>query len=342
MYQQPVMMIDIAQKLKISISAVSKALRNHSDISINTIKMVRTTAEEMGYTPNIIARGLSARKSNIIGVVVPRIAHTFFSDIIEAIYRIAYSNKYEIILMVSHEDAEIEKKQLQTLMAMKVDGIIISITQETRNYEIFERVKKSGTSLVFMDRVPDMNNINRVSVCDETGAFQAVEHAIKLGYRKIGHFAGYDEINIGRLRYAGFEEAMKAYDVPINPDWIVRGGFNDKFGYDAFMNLYLSNNMPDVIFCVTYPVALGIYQAVMELNLKIPDDIDVICFGNAESQKFLNPSLSCVCQPTDLIAQKSMEILLEKINNAEDSFYINEIIPVELVLRETCCEYVKK
>ncbi|MCB0744193.1 MAG: LacI family DNA-binding transcriptional regulator, partial [Ignavibacteriae bacterium] len=299
MANKSIRLSDIAKKLDVSTVTVSKALRDHPDISSQTKKLIISVANEMGYTPNFMARNLSSRKSNTIGVVVPKIAHFFFGSIIESIYDVAFRNNYEIILTVSQEDAERERKHIQTLLSMKVDGILISISQETKDYSIFETVKARGVPIVFMDRIPKIKNIDTVFVDDRGGAFKAVEHAIKLGYTKIGHFAGYSEINIGRERYLGFEDAMKKHNLPVNQEWVFHGGFGEKYGYDSFIKLYKENNLPDLIFTVTYPVALGIYMAASEVNMKIPEDIDVICFGDAKVQKFLSPPLSCVTQPTN-------------------------------------------
>ncbi len=333
---------DIATRLNVSTVTVSKALRNHPDISPATTKLIKKVAEELGYTPNIMARNLSARKSNTIGVVIPKIAHFFFGSIIEHIYDVAFENNYEIILTVSQENVEREKRHIQTLMAMKVDGIIISITQETRNYEIFEQVRRRGIQTVFMDRIPQIENINSVAVNDRQGAFKAIEHAINLGYRKIGHLAGYTNINIGRDRMQGFIEAMNKYSVEINPSWIIEGGFGEKYGYDAFMKLYNDKNLPDLLFTVTYPVALGVYIAAAEVGLKIPDDIDVICFGNAEVQNFLSPPLSCIDQSTKLLSESAMDIIMKSIKDPDSNETRNVVIDTELILRGTCVSYNNK
>jgi len=333
---------DIASKLNVSTVTVSKALRNHPDISPATTKLIKQVAEELGYTPNIMARNLSARKSNTIGVIVPKIAHFFFGSIIEYIYDVAFENNYEIILTVSQENPERERRHIHTLMAMKVDGIIISITQETHNYEIFEMVRRRGIPIVFIDRIPKIENINSVAVNDRQGAFKAIEHAIKLGYRKIGHLAGYTNINIGRDRKQGFIDAMNHYGVEINSDWIIEGGFGEKYGYDAFMKLYNQKNLPDLFFTVTYPVALGVYIAAAEVGLKIPDDIDVICFGNAEVQNFLSPPLSCVDQPTKLLSENAMNLLMKSIQDPDSQQTQNIIIDTQLILRGTCISCNKK
>ncbi|MCB9211848.1 MAG: LacI family DNA-binding transcriptional regulator [Ignavibacteriales bacterium] len=327
---------DIAKKLNVSTVTISKALRNHPDISINTKKKINDTAERMGYTPNYMARNLSSKKTNTIGLVVPKIAHFFFGAIIESIYSLAFENDYEIILMVSQENEEKEKKHIQTLLAMRVDGIIISLSQETKDYKTFENVIKKNIPLVFIDRIPKMKNINKVFVDDKNGSFKAIEYAIKLGYSRIAHFGGYTQVNIGQQRLLGFEKAMKKHKVPINPKWIFKGGFGDRYGYDSFMKLYNENNLPELIFTVTYPVALGIYRAVHELGLKIPNDIDIICFGDAEEQKYLSPPLSCIKQPTNLIAENAMEIMLSKLGDSEKVEVKSVEVATELILRGTC------
>ena len=120
------------------------------------------------------------------------------------------------------------------------------------------------------------------------------------------------------------------------PDWIVKGGYREGFGYDAFMKLYENNNLPELIFTETYPVALGIYKAARELNMTIPEDIDVICFGNADVQEYLHPPLSCVNQPTDIIAKNAITLLLENIEKGERFKPMEVVVPTELIIRGTC------
>ena len=326
---------DIAKKLNVSKVTVSKALRGHPDISFETAQKVKAAAKELGYTPNFMARNLSSKSSHTLGLVVPKIAHYFFGSVIESIYEAALESNYEIILTVSQENAEREKKHIQSLLSMRVDGLIISISQQTKDYEIFNTIKNYNVPLVFMDRVVDLPEFSSVTVDDKGGSFLAIEHAIKLGYKKIAHIAGYQEINIGQKRYSGFEEAMKKYNIPINRDWIVYGGFGEADGYNGFMKLYQSGNLPDFIFAVTYPVALGVYAALMELGLKIPQDIDVMCFGNSDVNRFLSPSLSCVDQPTEELGKKAVELILEIIKNPTDYTPQHIELPTSLIVRDT-------
>lgn len=330
---------DIAQKLGVSLITVSKALRGHPDISQATAELIKKAAIELGYSPNFMARNLAARKSNTIGVVLPQIAHHFFSSVMDHIYNYASVNNYEIFLTVSQENSERQKKQIQTLLSMRVDGIIISISQDTSDFEIFEIAKNRQVPLVFMDRIPDIDNCNTVTVDDRGGAYKVIDHAIKLGYRKIAHFAGYPNINIGRERILGFKQAMDDHGLEINYDWIIEGDFGEKSGYDSFMKLYREKNLPDLILAVSYPVAIGIFMAAQEVGMKIPNDIDLICFGNSQEQNFLSPPLSCVNQPTQQIAQKSMDLLIENINAIDNFEYKHISIDTDLVLRGTCIKY---
>lgn len=329
---------DIAKRVKVSRVTVSKALRGHPDISEKTAKRIRKIASDLGYSPNFIARNLSARRSNMLGVVIPKIAHFFFGSVIEAIYNTAFDNNYETILTVSQENAEREKKHIQTLVSMRVDGIIISISQETKDTEIFKWTKKMGIPVVFVDRMPDppLPGFSTVLVDDRGGAFQALEQAIKVGYRRIAFLGGNPLINIGKNRLLGFEQAMKKHGIPINNDWIIHGGFGKDDGYKGFMQLHHSGSLPEFVFAVTYPVALGMYEAAKDLGLRVPDDIDVICFGDSDTNRFITPSLSCVLQPTHELGTKAVQMILDMIRNPDEVQEQHIEIPTQLILRETC------
>lgn len=329
---------DIAKRLLVSRVTVSKALRGHPDISEGTVARVRKVAEELGYSPNIIARNLSSRRSNMIGLVVPKIAHFFFGSVIEGVYNMAFENNYETILTVSQENAKRERKHLQTLVSMRVDGIIVSISQETRDLEIFTWIRKMGVPLLFLDRRPEpaLPGFNSVSVDDRGGAFKAVEQAIKVGYRKIACIGGNTHINIGRNRLSGFEDAMSQHAIPIVKDWVITGGFGKNDGYDGLMHLHSSRRVPEFIFAMTYPIALGIYEAAKELRLRIPEDVDLICFGDSDVSRVISPALSCVAQPSYEQGTKAFELMLSTFAHPETTKEQHLILPTDLLLRETC------
>jgi len=331
---------DIADKLKVTKVTISKALRDHPDISEQRIQDVKRTAEQMGYFPNFAARNLSAKKSNTIGLIVPVIANSFFAEISEAIYNSAFKNNYDIILAVSQEDSERERKHLETMLSMIVDGLIVSVSEHTKNLDLFNKIREMGTPIVFFDRTIDGPNFSSVTHDNKQISFNAVEYAIKQGYKKIGHIGGWQNINIGRDRYAGFAEAMNKYNLPINSDWVFFSGFGKEDGYESLMEMYRNGKLPDFIFAVTYPVALGIYEAANELGLKIPNDLDLICFGNSDINDYLKPTLSYIDHKTKDVGEKSFELILNHINEQKPFKPKNIEIGTSIIIKETCIKRV--
>jgi len=331
---------DIARKLGVSKVTVSKALRGHPDISKETVKKIKVMARELGYYPNFMARNLSSQKSNTIGVIVPKIAHHFFASVIEGIYDAAFQHNYEIILTVSQENAERELQHVNSLLSMRVDGLILSLSQQTKDYTVFHTIRKKGIPLTFMDRVPKLDGFNTVVADDRAGAFTAIEHAINIGYRNIAHLGGYQHTNIGIERSQGFLDAMKHHDVPVNREWIIYGGFDETDGYKGFMKLHETGRMPEVVFAVTFPVALGVYRAAEELGMKIPRDVDILCFGNSGLNQFLAPPMSYVDQPTYELGRRALEVTLENLQQGELFVPQHIKLPTHLVLCKTCTKKV--
>ncbi len=327
---------DIAKKLHVSKVTVSKALRGHPDISSETAEKIKATARALGYSPNFMARNLSSRRTNAIGVIVPKIAHHFFSSVIEGIYDTAFQNGYEVLLTVSQENAERELQHINSLLSMRVDGLIISVSEQTRDYSIFKKIKEMGVPLTFMDRVPPLEGFNTVVADDRGGARAATEHILNLGYTKIAHLGGHQYTSIGRERWRGFADAMKHHGITVRKDWIVYGGFSEAEGYKGFKMLYETGKLPEVVFAVTFPVALGVYRAVREMGMKIPDDIDIICFGNSGMNHLMSPSMSYVDQPTYDLGRRALEVTLENIQKKGNFLPQHITLPTKLVLCDTC------
>ncbi len=327
----PAKLEDLAKILGVSKVTISKALRDHSDISDETKIKVKQLAESLGYRPNLNARNLSARKSNIIGIVVPKIAHFFFGSVIEAIYDSAFEKKYESVITVSQEIATRERQHIESLLSMRIDGLIVSITEQTKDYSIFERVIKMNVPMVFIDRVPDIPGVPSVTVDDRGGAFSAVEYFINKGYRNISLVGGHDYINIGKARSQGFFDAMNKYNVPVNDKWIIKSGFGEEDGYNAFKELLKSGQLPEAILAVTYPVALGLYEAASEVGIKIPKDINVTCFGN-NVFKYMAPSVfNYVDQPTKELGTSAVNLLCDLMNFPEKEFSKQIELPTRLL-----------
>jgi len=281
-------------------------------------------------------RNQTSRQFKTIGLVVPKIAHHFFASAIETIYLTAQDNNYEIIMTVSQEKAENEVKHLKTLLSMQVDGLLISITEQTKDITIFESLKERGIPLVFFDRVIEGLGFSTVTAADEKGSYDAIHKIIKSGYTKIAHLAGYSYTNIGKNRLNGFKKAMQDNSLDVNKSWIIETGFSESDGYKGFLKLFRSGTLPEVIFTVTYPVALGALLAAQEAGISVPDDIQILSFGGSIYNRFITPSISYIEQPSEEIGKKATELLISEIKSPDMREKQQIIIPTELVICETC------
>jgi LacI family transcriptional regulator len=333
---------DIAERLNVSSVTVSKALRGHPDIPAETVQKIKLIAKELGYVPNFMARNLSSKDSKMIGVIVPKIAHYFFSTVIESIYDTAFENGYEIILTVSQENPEREIRHIQSLLSMRVDGLIVSVTENTIDYTIFDTIRKMGIPITFIDRIIPLKEFNSIVTDDYIGAVLATEQAIKMGYKRLGTIGGFQHTNIGRDRLKGFKDTLRKHRIPVYPDRIILGGFGEQDGYNGFMKLYSSGNLPEFILAVSFPVALGIYRAAKELGLKIPKDFDIICFGSGGVNHFLSPKMTIIDQPAGAMGKTAVELILENIRTAEFFQPKHIKLPVKLIQGNTCIKKNEK
>ncbi|MBN1781147.1 LacI family DNA-binding transcriptional regulator [bacterium] len=327
---------EIARQLNLSTVTVSKALRDHPDISAETTAQVKKVAEQLDYRPDLIARALSSRRSHIIGAVMPEIDHTFFASVMKGIQDVAQDHRYQIILTVSNEDEKQELESIQTLISMRIDGILISISSTTTRYDIFDTIKSKGIPLVFFDRHIMGSGFSSVIVDDRQGAFNAVEYAIGQGYREIMHFSGPPLITIADERKKGFLDAVKQYGLPFEDAWIVPCGCYEADGYREFMTLVRTGRLPEAVFTFNDPVAIGIYDAARESGLRIPGDIGVIGFSDNIISRYLSPPLTTVEQPAVEIGKSAVSLLLEEIQKGQPSIPRQVVVPTRLVIRDSC------
>jgi LacI family transcriptional regulator len=306
---------DIARELNISRVTVSKALRDHPDISAAMKKKVAEVARKMGYVPNQIARNLNSRRTFTIGIVIPDLENSFFSYVVDSMIDYATEHNFHVILTVSREKQNIERQNIENLIGMRVDGLLVCLSQETGNRQVFKVVEKMKTPLVFFDRAfPDMK-FSSVVFNDKPGAANALNHIIREGYKKIGMFAGYSEINIGKERLDGFLETLSRSRINVRKEWIIEGGYEMKDGYDSFKQLNINGPMPEIIFTVNDRVALGAYKAAKEAGLSIPEDIGIFGYGFSEITDFFDPQLTIINQDPRKMGFEACRLLINEIEN---------------------------
>ena len=332
--KKKVRLSDIAEELGLTKVSVSKALRGHPDISEETRALVERTAAEMGYMPNLLARSLSSNRSLTLGVVVPKIAHTFFASIIDAIQEKATAEGYGIVLAISQERSDLERQHIERLLSMRVDGLLISTTQEEPDLDVYERVRAMHVPLVFFDRKIDHLPFSSVTIDDFDGAYRAVMHLVQQGHRRIAHVAGTQDVLIGRARREGYEAALRDAGIDLRVDWILEGGFDEMHGYRAFRKLHETGELPQAILAASFPVEIGIRGAMRQLEVDLIEQIEIVSFGRGGFTEFhLHPHVS-VLQPTKQMGEQAVEILLQEIAARDPMPARHVVLEAELVTRQ--------
>ena len=287
---------DIARELGISPSTVSRALKDHPDISAETKKAVSDLANKYHYTPNSIALSLRSRKSNVIGVVIPQIVHFFFSSVISGIEEVAEENGYNVMVCQSDESYEKEIRNIQTCISSRIDGILVSMSKNTHQYSHFEKVLNDGIPLVFFDRVCPGVKADRIVVDDYNGAFTAVEHMIKGGCKRIAHLGAPMHLLIARNRLNGYMDALKKYGITVDKDLILECDNRD-CALERTPALFNNDNPPDGIFAVNDLTASGALTAVKRMGLSVPDDVAICGFSDGLVAQVVEPQVTTVEQP---------------------------------------------
>lgn len=306
---------DIARALNISISTVSRALRDSYDINAETKKRIVEYAEKMNYRPNPIALSLKENKSRSIGVIVPEIANTFFSQAINGIEEIAYERGYHVVIFQSHESLEREIANIQHLFARKVDGLLISLTGSSKDIRHLEEYRQNDFPIVYFDRVPDTLEAHKVVVDNFEGAFKATEYLISKGKKNIAHITSPPTLSITQERMAGYKSALEKHGIPVREELIKYCTFKPEEAEKAIREL-LQTEAPDAFFMGSDRLALGCFQAYKKLTAEGGQaDIPLIGFTNLGVAHLLEPPLSTIVQPAMTIGQKAAEILLDEIEN---------------------------
>jgi LacI family transcriptional regulator len=274
---------------------------------------VKKAVEEMGYSPNLLAKQLSLGKTFTLGIVIPDLEKSFFAYLIDSIIDTATERNYHIILTVSREKEEIEKQNILNLIGMRVDGLLVCVSQLTTSPDVFKYARKLGIPLVFFDRAIKNIGFSYVVFDDQKGTTDAINQVVNEGYKKIVHFAGYGNINIGKERRDSYQAALKKNGISVNKKWIIEGGYEIEDGYKAFETLNSSSNLPEVILAVNDRVALGAYKAIRKAGLKIPEDIGIIGYGFSETALLFSPTLSIINQDPRIMGRTAANLLIDEI-----------------------------
>jgi LacI family transcriptional regulator len=325
---------DIAKELKLSPSTVSRALNGYPSLSEETIQLVKDYAEKHNYTPNTMAVNFRKNKTCILGMIVPQIVHHFFSTTISGALETAKKHGYSILLAQSFDHLKDEILAGQHLLGMGVDGLIISVSNETRDAEHLQAFRDEGKPVVQFDKITDSLAGPKLVVDDFEGAYQAVTHLIKQGYRKIAHLSGRMEVKNAHARFLGYKKAVEEYGLEMDEKWVKPCfDISEKEGHDLTKELMESPNPPDAIFCITDLVALGAMNYLKTSGYQIPERVGLIGFSNWMLSDFTSPSLSSVDQFGYTMGSKATEMLIGLLKHQDLGKEETVKLPTELVVR---------
>jgi LacI family transcriptional regulator len=303
-----VRMKDIARDLGVSLMTVSKALRNHSDISQQTRERVLKRMRELNYQPDWIARSMVTRRTYLVGLVLPDLMHSFFAEVAKGVARKLGPLGYQIVISNTEEEGEAERRHVEVLLTRKVDGLIIASAQRNGQVELFEILDRSKVPYVLIDRMVAGVEANYVGVKDDDLGALATEHLIEQGCRRIAHIRG-PALATGTGRLRGYRRALARHGMEVGPNYIVSGQYGDTTGYEAMRELLQTNPRPDGVFCYNDPVAAGAIKAVLEAGLKVPEDIAIVGAGNVHYSDLLRVPLSTVDQGSSVIGESAADLL---------------------------------
>ncbi|WP_199121047.1 LacI family DNA-binding transcriptional regulator [Pedobacter sp. ASV28] len=316
MMKKPITIKEIAKKLDLSISTVSRALHGHPSISLSTQQKVRQTADEMEYEPNQTAIFFQKGKTFTIGVILPELAEAFFSSAISAIEDIAYKRNYTVLLAQSHDDEEREKLLVEKMKTHRIDGLLVSVAKTTVNFNHFEQLRKYDIPVVFFDRIPPLKNIHYVACNIETGSIEAVNFLLKRGHRNIGLINGPHALVASGQRKEGYIKALQKNRLKFDPTLIINCDLTQQGTQHALDALLNHKRKPTAIVTFNDYVAAFAVKHALKLGLKINEDIEIVSFANSPVTSFMEyPPIASVEQFPTVQGQKAIDTLLDIINN---------------------------
>lgn len=334
--KQAVTLKDLARELNISISTVSRALKDNPEISAVTRARVQKLAKELNYQPNALALSLRHSKTNTIGVILPELVHFFFSTVISGIEDIAYSNGYNIIICQSNESINREILDSKALFNHRVDGILACVSKNTTQYDHFIAIQDKGIPIVFFDRDVPID-ASKILSNDFEGGYNATKHLIQSGKKKLIHLSGPEGLMLSEQRKRGFIQAHQDLAIPFSREKILRCGDEDAQENFKIIKDALDRGMKfDGIFAVNDIAAVGALQALKAAHISVPQEVAIIGYSDWQFSSFISPSLTTIKQNGNDMGRKAAELLLEEVHS-KDTFVEPKSITLstEIILRGT-------
>jgi len=336
--KQKITLKKIAKEFGVSISTVSKALKDSHEISADLKERIQAFAKYYHYKPNSLALNLRNQNTKTIGVIIPEIVHHFFTTVITGIEKLANDKGYNVMICLSNESYEKEVLNLEMLASGVVDGIIASVSKETEekdDYRHFNELITNGIPLVMFDRVVDEINCSKVIADDKGGAILATQQLINNGCKRIALLTTPDYVTVGNERREGYLKALNDHNIEVDQDLIIK--IDDKLLIDEQLSVLFENdNHPDGIFAVNEIYAATVMKVARKYGYRIPEDIEVIGFTDGLISEFTTPALTTVAQHGRTMGRKSCELLLDEIDSQDPEYqHKTNLIKTDLTIRDS-------
>ncbi len=327
-------MKDIAEKANVSITTVSRVINNKPDVSEETKEKINNIIKELGYQPNNIARSLVLQKSHTIGLLIPDISNPFFPEVAKGIEDEAKKYNYSVIYNNTNHSLQGEKEGIELLKSKQVDGIILSLSMS--NKEILDKLKNDSYPVIQIDNIIPDSIYPSVLIDNKKSAYNATQHLIDMGHKDIAHITGDLKTKTGNDRLNGYKKALQDNNISLNEDWILEGDYSQNSGYLNFNKLLKQKMIPTSIFAANDLTALGIYEAALEKEIKIPEDISIIGHDDINVSSLVQPKLTTMAQPTYELGKLASNILINKLIN-EENFDTGEerVLETKLIKRDS-------
>ncbi|MGL2992558.1 LacI family DNA-binding transcriptional regulator [Flavobacterium sp. TSSA_36] len=330
----------IAKELDVSISTVSKSLRNSLEIGEETRLKVQAFAKFYNYRPNNIALSLKNRRTKTIGIIIPEIVHHFFSTVINGIEQVANEKGYSVIICLSDDSFDKEVMNMELLAHGSTDGFIMSLSKETQFKKDFHHITEvidQGMPVVMFDRITEEVICDKVIIDDKKAAYEAVEYLIKLGRKKIALVTTVDYVSVGKLRTDGYTEALKNNHIPFDEDLIIK--IEDVETCEIIISQLLEDKAIDAVFAVNELFAVTILKTAHKIGLAIPKDLAIVAFTDGIISKYSTPTITTVSQSGVKMGKKAAEMLIQRLESeeqdTEEEVFATEIIETHLIERES-------
>jgi LacI family transcriptional regulator len=326
---------DVAKAVGVASSTVSRALNGHTDISPVTRQAILDAARQLDYQPNLLAQSLKSRETHTLGVLIPDLERPFFATAVSGIQAVATEAGYRVMICQSKESYRTEVSNVQALIASQVDGLLICHSRETENFDHVKPSACRGIPVVHFDRVSNEVDSAKVILDDWNGAFNVTEHLIQQGARRIAILAGPESLLISRNRLAGYQHALRRYQLPLRPEYEVHIEFQTAEA-EATLDAWLAlPEPPDAIFAINYTNAFDLLVALKKRGLRVPHDMAVVGFGDEFMAAMIEPGLTTVDLHPYRIGQQAARLFLEQVQQKENFQPRTFVISGDLIIRQS-------